>query len=447
LLRAGGKRRPAEFETHNYTEAYRDIVAFARGGRLLAPILGVSFAFLGLAAVLLQPASVRAEATAPDFSLTDIDGTPLNLTIFRGKLLLIDFMYINCASCEIARPVLEKVYDRHRDVMEALSIDIWPTDTDAALRTYRQEKGILWYIARDTDQVTQKYGVIEVVRLFLVSQRGVVIWQKTGMALQDQGPLETDLEAVIAAAVRGDVPGIDLQQVSIFALAALAGVASFFSPCSFPMLPGYMGFFLTLDSKTPGRITKRRAVLSGALSSLGIILVYGVIAAVLLATAGAAAALVPALMPAVGGLLIVMGAVMFTAVQYNWLVNPFRNLRQRVLPNWTPNEVRTVQAKLFSYGVGYGAAGFGCVAPPFIAAVLSATVLGGAGAGAAVLAVYAGVVVALMVAITLVLATVGQAAVKKMNRYTETIKRVSAAVLVVAGVYLIYFWYAAWVAS
>jgi cytochrome c-type biogenesis protein len=422
------------------------VVAFARGGRLLAPALGVSFVFLAIAAVLAQSPSVRAEATAPDFSLRDIDGNPLNLTAFRGKILLMDFMYINCASCELARPVLDRVYNRHRDVMEGLSVDIWPTDTDAALRTYRQEKGILWYISRDTDQVAQKYGVVEVVRLFLISQQGVVIWQKTGMSLQEQAALEADLEAKIAAALRGDVPGIELQQVSIFALAALAGVASFFSPCSFPMLPGYMAFFLSLDSKNTPQMTKRRAVFSGTLSSLGIILVYGIIAVVLLAVGTAAAALVPALMPVIGVLLIVMGAFMFTAIQYNWLVNPFRALRRRLFPRWTPNEIRTVHGKLFSYGVGYGAAGFGCVAPPFIAAVLSATVIGGLAAGVAVLAVYAGVVVGLMVAITLVLATVGQAAVKKMNRYTEWIKGISAVVLIIAGAYLVYFWYSAWIA-
>src|SRR3989475_4163918 len=245
--------------------------------------------------------------------------------------------------------------------------------------------------------------------------------------------LRNELEATIALALQGKAPAIDFQQLSIFALAALAGVASFFSPCSFPMLPGYMAFFLTLESKAETRMSKRRAVLSGTLSSLGIILVYAIIAGILVVIGAAAVSLVQPLQAIVGGLLIVMGIVMFSAVQYNWLVNPFRALRRRVFPKWTPNEMQTVQGKLFSYGVGYGAAGFGCVAPPFIAAILNATVIGGAGAGIAVLGGYAGVVIGLMAAITLVLATVGQAAVKKMNRYTEAIKKVSAVGPLAAG--------------
>ena len=410
--------------------------------------LGVTTVWAGALLVLVAFAisGVGADSAAPNFTLRDIDGKTFNLTDFRGKITLLDFMYINCASCEIARPVLEQVYAAHVTVMAGVSIDILPLDSDSSLRNHRNNTGIPWTIARDTANVQTAYGVSEVVRIFLVSQDGTIIFDKTGMSPGEESSLRSNLETTIAAAIRGTAPGINLQQVSIFALAAIAGVASFFSPCSFPMLPGYMAFFLTLDSKAETRMSKRRAVLSGTFSSLGIILVYAIIAGILVVIGAAAVSLVQPLQAIVGGLLIVMGIVMFSAVQYNWLVNPFRALRRRVFPKWTPNEMQTVQGKLFSYGVGYGAAGFGCVAPPFIAAILNATVIGGAGAGIAVLGVYAGVVIGLMAAITIVLATVGQAAVKKMNRYTELIKKISAVVLIAAGAYLIYYWYSAWVA-
>ena len=411
----------------------------------IALLAGVVAVVITVAAfvVLFQPPATKA---APDFTLTDIDGNTVHLADFRGKITVLDFMYINCASCELARPVVQEVFAAHAAVMEGVSIDIVLLDSQAQLQTYRDQKGIPWHVARDTAGVAGAYVVREVVRLFLVGQDGSIIFDRQGMSPGDETALRSDLENTIGLALQGRAPAISIQQVSIFALAALAGVASFFSPCSFPMLPGYMAFFLSLDAKKQGAMTKRRAVLSGTLSSMGIILVYGIIAAVLILTAGVAAAYVPPLQGIVGFLLIVMGAVMFTAVQYNWLVNPFRSIRQKVFPRWTPNEVRTVQGKLFSYGVGYGAAGFGCVAPPFIAAILGATVIGGLPAGLAVLAVYAGVVILLMAVITVALATLGQAAVKKMNRYTELIKKVSAAVLIVAGAYLIYYWYSAWVA-
>src|SRR3989449_8778224 len=359
-----------------------------RAGGALRRISRWALAIIALAAVGL-PALAAGTSPAPDFTLNDIYGSPLHLSDFRGKIVLLDFMYERCASCELARPVLLDVYNAHRGVFDGISIDIFASvDTDASLRTYTQspDTRIPWHVARDTAAVHTLYSVDAVVYLFIVDQNGNFIWRKQGMSPGQESALRNDLEATIALALQGKAPAIDLQQVSIFALAAIAGVASFFSPCSFPLLPGYMAFFLTLHAKGQGTMTTRRALLAGMLSSFGIILVYGIIAGVLVLTAGVAAAYVPPLQALVGGLLIVMGAVMFTAVQYNWLVNPFRSLRQRLLPNWTPNEARTVQGKLFSYGVGYGAAGFGCVAPPFIAAVLGATVLGGFVAGGAGLA-------------------------------------------------------------
>src|SRR5437773_7432400 len=182
----------------------------------------VAFAFSGVA---------RADSAAPNFTLRDIDGNTFNLTDFRGRITLLDFMYINCASCEIARPVLEQVYAAHASVMAGVSIDILPLDSDASLRTHRNNTGIPWTIARDTAGVATSYGVSEVVRLFRRDQTGRIIFDKTGMSPGEESTLRTNLDATIAAAIRGTAPGIDLQQVSIFALAAIAGVASFFSAC------------------------------------------------------------------------------------------------------------------------------------------------------------------------------------------------------------------------
>src|SRR5207249_10884800 len=147
----------------------------------------------------------------------------------------------------------------HVTVMAGVSIDILPLDSDSSLRNHRNNTGIPWTIARDTANVQTAYGVSEVVRIFLVSQDGTIIFDKTGMSPGEESSLRSNLEATVAAAIRGTAPGINLQQVSIFALAAIAGVASFFSPCSFPMLPGYMAFFLTLDTKNHAKMSNGRA--------------------------------------------------------------------------------------------------------------------------------------------------------------------------------------------
>jgi len=314
------------------------------------PTAVVAFSLVAIAVLALGIAApaARAATEAPDFTLTDIDGVPLNVTMFRGKILLLDFMSTLCTPCKYSLPVLQQVYAGHTDVMDGISISILPTDTNPVLDTFRTNENITWHVSRDTDSVAAKYNVVPIPRIFLVRQDGQIIFDKEGMALGEEESLRAALEARIAEAIGGTSTPVDIQQLSIFALAALAGVSSFFSPCSFPMLPGYIAFFLGLDAKNPGQMTKKRAAASGVLSSLGIILVYGIIGAVLLAVGAAVAPYINLLQPIVGGLLIFMGALMFTPIQYNWIINPFRKLRTRLFPHWTPNEVRTTQGKLFS---------------------------------------------------------------------------------------------------
>ena len=51
----------------------------------------------------------------------------------------------------------------------------------------------------------------------------------------------------------------------------------------------------------------------------------------------------------------------------------------------------------------------------------------------------------LMIVVTVMLAVAGKRYVNQLKAYTPVIKKVSAAVLIVVGVYLIYFFYSAWI--
>ncbi len=52
---------------------------------------------------------------APDFSATDIDGNPISLKDYRGKVMLLYFWATWCGPCIGNMPIVKKVYDTHRD--------------------------------------------------------------------------------------------------------------------------------------------------------------------------------------------------------------------------------------------------------------------------------------------------------------------------------------------
>jgi len=363
-------------------------------------------------------------------------------------------MYLDCPSCKIAESALKAVYwsynndSRYAGQVEIVSIDIFPQYIHnlTSIEAYRQRRGIPWPMGSDNagaGNAQQLYSVSELVHLFVISPQGNVTWSFVARVGLDACALTGDLNAAVAASLTGTAKSISVESASVYALIAVAAVASFFSPCSFPLLPGYVTHYLQLHAKRGG--TKVQGALGGVAAGFGIVVVYGLVGVVVIAAGAAASAFVPLLQPIVGVVLILLGVLTLTSKQFYFLSNAIEKLRARLFGE--REEDPRFYLSLFSYGAGYGAAGFGCVAAPFIAATLYATTVGGVGAGALAFLVYSVIVVALMTGLTLALSIAGEAAVKKLNKYTEIIKKVSAVVLIVAGIYLLYFFWASAVAS
>jgi cytochrome c-type biogenesis protein len=417
------------------------------GGAVTSAGRGLAILGLLIAALALQADAGRAEASpAPDFSIRLDDGTNFTLSEHAGKVIVLDFMYINCNSCNINLPGLKEVYARYArgDTaarFEIVSIDIKPVylDTPEMMAVHRETRGITWPLGWDNigePKLQTLYGVAEVSRTFVIDLNGFIVYDHTGANAFDRCQYPRELDAAVAAAFGGTASPITVGSATAFALIAVAAAASFFSPCSFPLLPGYMTHYLQLQAKRGGG-TRAQAALGGVVTGLGITVTYAIVGVLVLFAGTAANAFIPALQPIIGVVLIALGILTLTSKQFYFLSTAVEKVRARLFGD--KEESDRYYLSLFSYGAGYGAAGFGCVAAPFIAAVLYATLQGGAVMGLLAFLVFALIVIVLSIAITVALFVVGAAAVKKLNAYTEAIKKISAVALILAGVYLLSF--------
>jgi cytochrome c biogenesis protein CcdA len=158
------------------------------------------------------------------------------------------------------------------------------------------------------------------------------------------------------------------------------------------------------------------------------------------------------LQPIIGVILILLGALMFTNIQYWKVVKPFQRVAQ-VFKKQQPEtgeqasegpKKEKFYGKLFGYGMGYGAASAACVAPVFIAVILTAMVVS-VFFGIVTLLLFSLTSALLMIVITVILAAVSRKWVDKLKQYTDIIKKISAAVLILVGVYFVAYFYYAWV--
>jgi cytochrome c-type biogenesis protein len=227
------------------------------------------------------------------------------------------------------------------------------------------------------------------------------------------------------------------------------------------MLPGYMTYYLQkrVESQKKGKgkgkdgkdkdeaepesdkATVMKAAKSGSVTALGLLGVYFVTGALVVFLGSSVSNKIGYMQLVVGIILIVLGGLMFSNLQYYRLVIPIQNAFAKLRKGGGAGtgEESGYYGGLFAYGAGYGAAAAGCTLPAFVAVIFGAMVSGSIWMGLIVVFLYSIVAALLMIGVTVGIAYFGQRAVQKLAAHTETIKKVSAAVLILVGVYLILF--------
>ena len=435
--------------------------------RIIVPIVVVAAAIVaaGLYLGYVVPsakAGASSSTVAPAFTLTDIYGQPFSLNSLRNDSVgVIEFTAISCSECQIVEQTLASLYAGYNGSghtpVHIVSIYIEPQfgDSIPALQAYHVRNNITWTMAQDTNSldVSRSYGVSDIPTVVVVDKQGHVVYDVAGV--QDPGQLHT----TVSSALAGTATAISLVTVSVFALAAVAGVTTFFSPCAFPMFPGYMGLFLGMNARQsepgagPGyHGAARRAVFAGSVTALGMIVVFLIVGVLLILAASLVSGFVPYLLIAVGVVLVALGALLLTNLQYWRIVTPLQRLWARargrsaepapVVP--AAMSGRAFYLKLFSYGMGYAAAAAGCVAPVIFSAIIAGLALGLLG-GLLNILIFSATAAVLMIGVTVALALAGQKYVNQLKALTPVIKKISAVALILVGAYLIYFYYTAWV--
>lgn len=207
------------------------------------------------------------------------------------------------------------------------------------------------------------------------------------------------------------------------------GTATFFAPCAFPLLPGYVAFFLGRDADDrSSRLRRlRRAVVVGGVTSAGFFLVYAVLAALALSVGTRALRNVAVLELVVGLLVLGLGLGM--------AAGRFHLSR---LPVVLPERRRSVRGYAL-FGVVYAAAAAGCSAPAFVA-VASLALASGPTAVVVLLGAYAAGMAVPMVGITVLSALGRDTLVYRLSLTTGSFSRAAGVVLVLAGLVQLYYY-------
>jgi cytochrome c-type biogenesis protein len=205
--------------------------------------------------------------------------------------------------------------------------------------------------------------------------------------------------------------GFDIKAAGTIGFAAGAGIATFFAPCAFPLLPGYIGYYMN-QSDTPS------GLLSGITAASGAVVMLGIVAGLTAMIGRRLTAILPLFEPVVGAALIVLGVLLWVEVEWASTTIPLTHRPDSLLG-------------FGIFGAVYAIAAAGCVIPLFLGVVTQAVSLSPTNAATVLLTYAAGVAVPL-IGVTL-LAESGMTAWQRLGHYTGRIEQIAAGLLITAG--------------
>ena len=133
-----------------------------------------------------EPVLALIGQPVPDFSATDLDGKPISLEQYQGKVVLLDFRATWSGACLEDTPNVKKVYDAYKDKgfdIIGISLD----NDEKMLRDHLKKHEIPWrqvYSGKRWDSpVARQYGIRNVPTGWLIDRNGILISQQASGAM------------------------------------------------------------------------------------------------------------------------------------------------------------------------------------------------------------------------------------------------------------------------
>lgn len=220
---------------------------------------------------------------------------------------------------------------------------------------------------------------------------------------------------------------------AVVGFSVLAGILSFFAPCSLAIFPSYMGYYL---SKTEDS-NRASALRSGVIASLGMVLFYGILG-ITVSYIGGLASVQSILRIGIPAMAVVLGAVGVYFLAGNTTSGRLSaNLGSRFI-----QVDNATDRNLFLFGFGYSMSSIACIFPVFLLLIAYPLITGNVALGVTAFLAFAAGKSALMVVATILASESRMHILTKRSKQFTYVKRGSGFLLVLVAAYLTYYTFA-----
>src|SRR5438094_8133347 len=120
---------------------------------------------------------VRNPDPAPAFKVDTLDGRPLSVGDYQGKVILLNFWATWCGPCRSEIPDLVELQNKYKDQLQIIGLVVDDDDEDA-VKKFAEKFGINYPVAIATDELRMQYGGIPALPTSFVLDAEVSMVQK-----------------------------------------------------------------------------------------------------------------------------------------------------------------------------------------------------------------------------------------------------------------------------
>jgi peroxiredoxin len=186
-----------------------------RHSKITCAALGAALLIAGCSSPSLSTRGSRLKASddrksAPNFSLKDENGKTVQLSDYRGKIVLLNFWATWCGPCKMEIPWFVEFERKHKDqgfavVGISMDEDGWP-----AVKPFISHAGINYRVLMGDDSIAQLYGGVESLpTTFIIDREGKIAAVHLGLV--SKSTYENDLRQLFEVSSGARASGVPVR--------------------------------------------------------------------------------------------------------------------------------------------------------------------------------------------------------------------------------------------
>lgn len=130
----------------------------------------------------LETTFFRTGNKLSNFKFTDIEGNKFNLKELAGKVVVLNFWFVNCPPCRMEIPELNKMVLKYKDNPDVLFLAVG-LDENYEIKDFIKKTPFLYKITGNGKWLAQSYGVKSYPTHVVLDQSAKILFHSTGLAL------------------------------------------------------------------------------------------------------------------------------------------------------------------------------------------------------------------------------------------------------------------------